>query len=154
MWCGYFKLVPGDVWQDTKWIRIVQLHWTKKRSKIWSKLTIFIVFLTLFNPSKVNIQNPLLAVPSLLLVSRPPCLFSTAQKSIPKSSTHDATKWCFLLQIKWMRRQLRIFWTTYHQQLACQKVSCVNYLYMFPKLNSVSFFVQIFTVFLDAVPYL
>ena len=44
MCCGYSKLVPGDVWQDAKWIRTILLHWTEKTSKIWSKLTIFWVF--------------------------------------------------------------------------------------------------------------
>ena len=47
VWCGYSKLVPGDVWQDEKWIRTIQLYWTEKTPKMWSKLTIFVVFLTL-----------------------------------------------------------------------------------------------------------
>ena len=48
MWCGYSKLVPGDVWQDEKWIRTILLYWIEKTSKMWSKLTIFVVFLTLW----------------------------------------------------------------------------------------------------------
>ena len=44
MWCGYSKPVPGDVWQDAKWIRTITLHCTEKTSKIWSKLTIFCFF--------------------------------------------------------------------------------------------------------------
>ena len=63
MWCGYSKPVPGDVWQDAKWIRTITLHWTEKTSKIWSKLTIFGFFSDLldvyYDPNEHIDMNPI-----------------------------------------------------------------------------------------------
>ena len=63
MCCGYSKPVPGDVWQDAKWIRTITLHWTEKTSKIWSKLTIFWFFSDLldiyYDPNEHIDMNPI-----------------------------------------------------------------------------------------------
>ena len=63
MCCGYSKPVPGDVWQDAKWIRTITLHWTEKTSKIWSKLTTFWFFSDLldvyYDPNEHIDMNPI-----------------------------------------------------------------------------------------------